>query len=994
MPRRPLLSAAERSTLVAFPIDPSTLIRHYTFDEGDLTRIRRHRGAHNRFGFAVHLCCLRFPGYALAADATPPEAVLAWVGQQLQIDPGVWSRYARRPATRWEHLQELYAWLGLTPFGVRQFRTSVQHLTALAVQTDRGLTLAAALVEHLRQQRILLPPLEVIDRVCASARTRGLRRVYAALTAPLSATHHAALEQLLDPRAGTTLSTLAWLRQPPGVPTARHVLGHLERLRVLQALALPERLEQAIHHNRLLKLAREGTAMTAQHLRDLAPARRTATLVAVALETRATLTDELIELHDRFMAVQLSRAKRSYAEQVQQTSLTVSEKLRLFATVGQALVTARTAGTDAFVAIDAVVTWEVFAASVTEADQLARPARADFLAHLSDGYPQLRRYTPLFLETLALQAAPPARAVLSAVETLKTMNADQARKVPAETPTAFVRKRWRDLVVTPHGIDRRFYELCVLTELKNALRSGDLWVQGSRQFRDFEDYLLSRERVAALQAQQALPVAVNPDGEAFLRERVALLERELQTVNRLAAEAALPQAALTERGLRITPLDKAIPVAAEALQDQLAALLPHLKITDLLLEVDDWTGFTRQFTHQQSGEPAPDRTVLLTALLADAINLGLVKMAEACPGTSYASLAWLHDWYVREETYTAALAALTNAQAREPLAAYWGTGTTSSSDGQRFWAGGAGEALSHHNAKYGREPGVTFYTHIADQYAPYYVTVIHAPVRDSTYVLDGLLYHESELRIAEHYTDTSGFTDHVFALMQLLGFRFAPRIRDLKDKKLYVPGDAKTFPALAPLIGGPLNLQPIHTQWAEILRLATSIKQGTVTASLMLRKLGSYPRQNGLAVALRELGRIERTLFTLEWLQSVELRRRVQAGLNKGESRNSLARAVFFHRLGELRDRSFERQHYRASGLNLVVAAIILWNTVYLERAVQAVRAQGQPIDEALLPHLAPLGWAHINLTGDYSWRQSDRVPPGWHRPLRTAAAAWAKQPP
>ncbi|WP_420042390.1 Tn3 family transposase, partial [Alcaligenes faecalis] len=97
-----------------------------------------------------------------------------------------------------------------------------------------------------------------------------------------------------------------------------------------------------------------------------------------------------------------------------------------------------------------------------------------------------------------------------------------------------------------------------------------------------------------------------------------------------------------------------------------------------------------------------------------------------------------------------------------------------------------------------------------------------------------------------------------------------------------------------------------RAHWDEILRLATSIKQGTVTASLMLRKLGSYPRQNGLAVALRELGRIERTLFILDWLQSVELRRRVHAGLNKGEARNALARAVFFNRLGEIRDRSFE----------------------------------------------------------------------------------------
>lgn len=134
-------------------------------------------------------------------------------------------------------------------------------------------------------------------------------------------------------------------------------------------------------------------------------------------------------------------------------------------------------------------------------------------------------------------------------------------------------------------------------------------------------------------------------------------------------------------------------------------------------------------------------------------------------------------------------------------------------------------------------------------------------MRDATYVLDGLLYHESDLRIEEHYTDTSGFTDHVFALMHLLGYRFAPRIRDLADKRLFVPGKPASYPALTALIGDTINTKPIRAHWDDILRLATSIRRGTVTASLMLRKLGSYPRQNGLAVALRELGRIERTLF-------------------------------------------------------------------------------------------------------------------------------------
>lgn len=331
------------------------------------------------------------------------------------------------------------------------------------------------------------------------------------------------------------------------------------------------------------------------------------------------------------------------------------------------------------------------------------------------------------------------------------------------------------------------------------------------------------------------------------------------------------------------------------------------------------------------------------------------------------------------------------AQGERPLAAFWGDGTTSSSDGQNFRTGNSGRYAGQVNPKYGQEPGRQFYTHISDQYSPFYTCII-SRVRDSTHVLDGLLYHESDLEIREHYTDTAGFTDHVFALMHLLGFAFCPRIRDLHDKKLFIKGKADQYSALQSLISTTsLNLKEIEIHWREVLRLATSIKQGTVTASLMLKKLASYPKQNGLAKALREIGRIERTLFMLDWFRDPALRRRVQAGLNKGEARNALARAVFMHRLGEIRDRKPENQSYRASGLTLLTAAISLWNTVYMERSVDALKRKGLKINEQLLSHLSPLGWEHINLTGDYIWK-SNRIPAsGKFRRLRRAKVERSK---
>src|SRR5271166_2995721 len=277
-----------------------------------------------------------------------------------------------------------------------------------------------------------------------------------------------------------------------------------------------------------------------------------------------------------------------------------------------------------------------------------------------------------------------------------------------------------------------------------------------------------------------------------------------------------------------------------------------------------------------------------------------------------------------------------------------------------------------------------FYTHVSDRHSPFHTKVIAATASEALHVLDGLLYHQSEVTSVRHHTDGGGDSDHVFALCALLGFQFAPRIPDLKSRRLYSFGKPSNYPTLEPLIAARINVALIRTHWTDILRVAASIRTGTVTASLIMRQLDSYPRQNGVAAALRELGRLERTLFTLDWIEDPELRRSTNRELNKGESRNSLARAVFIHRLGEIRDRTYENQQHRASGLNLLVTAIILWNTRYLARAIAALRTS-EEVPKELLVHLSPLGWEHVNLTGDYVWASSDQVSetPDGFRPLR-----------
>ena len=183
------------------------------------------------------------------------------------------------------------------------------------------------------------------------------------------------------------------------------------------------------------------------------------------------------------------------------------------------------------------------------------------------------------------------------------------------------------------------------------------------------------------------------------------------------------------------------------------------------------------------------------------------------------------------------------------------------------------------------------------------------------------------------------------------------------------------YPSIASLLGERIRADIIREHWDEVLRLVASLKIGHVAPSTMLKKLAAYERQNQIDIALQEIGKVERTLFMLDWLESPELRRRCQAGLNKSEQRHVLTQAICTFRQGRMIDRTHEALQYRASGLNLVIAAIVYWNSTYIADAVRHLRASGQAVDPALLPHSSPVSWEHVAFSGDFLWdRAAERT--------------------
>jgi len=610
-------------------------------------------------------------------------------------------------------------------------------------------------------------------------------------------------------------------------------------------------------------------------------------------------------------------------------------------------------------------------------DALAALAAEDPLVSAADRYGALRRFAPTFLEHVRFKAGTGGAPLLKALAILRDLNRTGRREIPADAPLPFASKRWKQLVKPGGGeISRRLYETAAVATLRDRLKSGDVWVEGSRAYRRFGDYLLPKDQAAA--EAHGLPVNVELGG--YLAGRASLLDQRLTSFARRLRRGDLVGVTLERDRLSVTPVKATTPEEARSLDRAIDSLLPRVRITELLREIDALTGFTAMFRDLRSGRAHENPSCILAAVLADATNLGLERMANASQGVTYAQLAWTQSWYLSEENYRAALAKIIEVHHAQPFAKHWGDGQASSSDGQFFRSGrrrgGAGEV----NAKYGPEPGLRIYTHLSDMHGSFNTRVLSATSSEAPYVLDGLVGRQG----GEHYTDTGGATDHVFALCHLLGYRFVPRMRDLQDRRLAIIGSAAGHKILEPILGRPIRIDLIQENWEDIVRLAASIKAGAVAPSVMLKKLSAFKRQNRLDLALAEVGRIERTLFTLDWLESPELRQRCQAGLNKSEARHALAQAVFVHKQGRIADRTLQNQEHRASGLNLVIAAIALWNTLYMERAVDHLRARDAAAPDALLAHLSPMSWAHVSLTGDYLW--TDAASAAGFRPLNDPA--------
>jgi TnpA family transposase len=988
----------------SFPeISRDELFRYFTLTSADVAFVDpgAGRGPADRLGLSVQLSTLPWLGFVPDDVALAPPVAVARLAEQLGLDPGALRGYGKRAHTRSDHLNKVARYLGwkTAAAGSREMKELEQFLLDRAMEHDSPTLLFNLGREYLMSAKVIRPGAVTLAKMVGTARAGAAELTSQKVAHLLTSQVRQDLDLLLVDDIGLGMSRLAWLTIPAVEATASAVKTSIEKLTWLRSMDAHLLDLSMLPNERRRFLATVGRRSTVQGLQRRME-RRYPILLALVAQSAVDQLDEVVALFDQAVSARESKAKTKTDEALVERAKKGEDRQLLVDVILPVLVDPSIPDEQ----VGGILRNTIGMQRLREV--MAGPWKPLLKDHgrlsaMAASYTYLRQFTPHVLAAIDFKGGPGTTDLMAAVTMLKRLNETGGRKVPADAPDSFVPTRYAGYLAKARksGDDtayRHYWELCVILGLRDGLRSGDVYVLGSRRYADPATYLYTPAQWKPRQADYCQLVNKPAKAADALEQgkeelHTALAEMDKTLAGALPGDTGIVRLDADDHLVipRLTAED--IPAEAQELKDELSGMLPFAPIASLLIELDGRTNFLGCFTHaggkKLAHSPESKRNIL-AVLIALATNLGLARMSEAC-GISADVLAWTMEWHVREETLREANTRIVNHHYGLELAGLFGGGIMSSSDGQRFPV--RGKSLSARDMIIHGGRVLSTYTHVSDQWSTYGTKIIVPTVREAHYALDEFLGNATDLPITEHATDTHGATLINFGLFDLVGKALTPRMRDLT--KITLVRDAtpteigKLYPHAGPLLTARWNEDLISDCWPDLLRLGGSLKYGQASASLIVGKWSAASRQNTLAAALKEWGMLRRTIHTAKYLSDPAYRRRITRQLNKGESLHALRRALHYAQQGTVTKAHMNGQTEQAWCLTVLTNALVTWTTEYYTLAVKQLRSEGRSVPDELLSHISPGHSENINFFGVINVdveAEMAKLSGGW-RPLRPA---------
>jgi TnpA family transposase len=980
------LSTTQRERYGRYPesLSADELARYFYLDDDDREWIATKRRDSSRLGYALQLTTVRFLGAFLEDPTAVPNTVLQTLSSQLDIaDPDDCIVAYRTTRQRWQHTSEIrerYSYRTFVERGI-QFRLG-RWLCALCwTGTDRP----SVLFEHangwLVGHKVLLPGVTVLERFVAEVRSRMESRLWRLLARDVSDTQRQRLDELLVPVEGSRQSWLDRLRKGPVRVSAPSLVLALQRIETVRGLGI-KLPGTHVPPSRIAALARFAGTVKVSAVARLPDARRIATLVAFVHSLEASVHDDALDVLDLLLRELFNRAQQADRKARLRTLKDLDHAASTLADACRILLDPDLPDIELRESIYAAIGHDKLAQALNDVSGLVRPRDDVFYTELAARKSTVMRFLPALLRVIQFNANPTAQPLIQALHWLQW-------RPDHDPPTTIVGKAWQRHVMQENGqIDVAAFAFCALDRLAVAIRRRDVFVSPSWRYADPRAGLLTGPEweTARPIVCRSLGLTVQPAAT------LAALTQELdETYRRVAARLPENDAVRFETvgdrtELVLSPLEALDePPSLIALRNEIRARMPRVDLPEILLEIAARTGCMEAFTHltERTARAADLTTSLCAVLMAEACNTGPEPFVrQDTPSLKRDRLLWVDQNYVREDTLIACNAVLVAAQNRIALARAWGGGDVASADGMRFVVPVRSIHAAPNPKYFNRGRGVTWYNLLSDQGTGLNAITVPGTLRDSLVLLAVVLEQQTELQPTHIMTDTGAYSDVVFGLFRLLGYRFCPRLADIGGTRFWRIDPHADYGELNALARQRVNLDRITPHWDDVLRLIGSLKLGLAPAMGIMRTLQVDERPTSLAQAIAEIGRIDKTIHTLNFIDDEARRRGTLLQLNLGEGRHSLARDVFHGKRGELFQRYREGQEDQLSALGLVVNMIVLWNTLYMDAVLDQLRLEGYPVRSEDEARLSPFGHEHINMLGRYSFSVPESVARGELRPL------------
>ena len=955
-----------------------------TAEEIALTR-RTVRGELATVGFLVLLKTFQTVGY-LMQIAQVPNAIIRHIATcvDIALSPEDIAGYDTS-GTRRRHLSAIRQHLDVQPFSETARNVMIATMEAVA-QTQHDLVdLINVALEELVRARFELPGFSTLERSAREVRAANNDRLYQSISDTLAGAEQMQLAELFYCPDGEVTTLWNEVKQEPGSPKLGELQRLVERLRWLQPLQIAGPALLAMPEVKRLNFAAQAQALEANQMKELPDAKRYTLAVALLHRRYAQTLDDIAEVFVKRMRRMHYSAKESlenYRAESQQRTDELISKLR------QMVIAHSTDGEIAarFTAVDCII-GDQAQALISQCDDHLAYAGNNYLPFLPKFYRSHRAVLFRFLTVVPLHPTTQDESLVQAIEFIQTHRGQKRTWLPlvaedstlenAETTPIpkltlnWVPTKWWTLVTgeknratVPTQVHRQYFELCVFSHVLLGLKSGDLYIEGSSAFGDYLAQLISWDEMEDYLADYAEQLGFPTEGTAFVQHVRDWLAGKIEETDK--GFPANTDVYFKSDRLVIRKAKAKSRKGAEKLRKLISERMKPVNLIDVLVDTELWLQWTKHFKPVSGYEAKMENPVAryLATTFCYGCNIGPSQLAQSLSLFDRKQLARVNQRHVTDTQLHYAVESVVNGYNRFALPKFWGVGKSASVDGTK-WDIYENNLLAEYHIRYGGYGGIGYY-HVADSYIALFSHFIPCGVFEALYLFDGLLNNHSDIQPDTLHGDNHAQSLTVFGLAYLLGIKLMPRIRNLKELTFYRAGTEAPCQHVDSLFSDTVDWDLIETHLPDMLRVVLSIKAGKISASTILRKLGTNSRKNKLFKAFHALGSAVRTGFLMEYIHSAKLRATVQGATNKSESFNAFVQWLAFGGMGVLRTNNREELRKRIKYNHLVANCAVLYNVSEMSRILNELAQEGHRIDPAAVASINPYGTGHFIRLGQY----------------------------